>query len=160
MQVCDCILLTDDHGNGFTAIAGFGFGKNRLICKLRYDTMQVHTGNIARRHNRNDAGMTGHESVNVAKLKRCTMMRRADDLHHQRACRDGVCAKFLLPVDLRYSVDPAQCLANRTFARINRQNTVRPGGEQHRINNFCIAGAPAQHTAQRIFDGRAVRCGR
>ena len=82
-------------------------------------------------------------------------MRRAHDADPERIGRHGIGAEQIGARDLGHAVDPRQ-------ARTDRSAGGRSGGGgaahvHHRIDDLAVAGAAAEHAAQRILDLGAAR---
>ena len=87
------------------------------------------------------------------KRKPARWMRRADGPHPQRIRRDGIGAIGLGARDLRAAVEPRDARAHGlALRRRGLPVNLAARGILHRVDDLGIAGAAAEHAAQRIGD--------
>jgi hypothetical protein len=133
------------------AIQGEARRENRLVLDVRVDAIAV-----AARHvgggQQPQAGMRPLEGSHVAQGEARMGVRGADGAQEQRTGGHPVCAEVGAAVELACPVHPREPRAHR--ARLGQR-----AGAANRLDDAAIAGAAAQHAAQRRLHLRLARRG-
>ena len=147
-QVGGCVRLKGHKRHAFTAKAGGAFGNCGLVGKGRDDGKGVATGNVG---GGEDGGhtRTGGKGGQIPKGKSGMGMGRADGLHHQGAFWHHIGTEQITG-DFGRAIEPLQPHPKRgAFHRYGLWR-ITPSVTDRR-EDLAIAGAAAQHTAQRLF---------
>ena len=145
------VALADQGDDGLAAIAHLAVGQHRLVLDVGIDAETVRR-HVGRRQHRGEAPA---QRLEIAQREARPRMRRAHDADPQRIGGNAVGAELLAARELGRAVDPRQARTDGSAGR-------RRGGQRCRrihdgIDDLAVAGAAAEHAAQRILDLAARR---
>ena len=134
------------------------FGQHGLILAGRVDAVQVPPRNIRCGQHPDQSGMGRQQWAKVADAEAGVGVRAAHRPHRQPCLgRQRIRAEFFRPGHLARAID---LLDPRTHAMAHVRSGARPRCEiQHRLDDLAVAGAAAQHAAERILHLRLARGG-
>ena len=155
-QVGGCVRLKRHKRHAFTAKAGGAFGNGGLVGKGRDDGEGVAAGNVG---GGEDSGhtRTRGKSGQIPEGKGGMGMRRADGLHHQGALWRHIGTEQITG-DFGRAIKPLQPRPKRAAFQRCGGRRIAPGVTDRR-EDLAIAGAAAQHPAQRLFGLSLGRAG-
>ncbi len=127
-------------------------GKDRLVDEARDHAEGVEPGHIRRRQDGRDVAAR-REGREVTKGEARMRIGRADHPGDERALGGHIVAEKVPPLDLGEPVETP-----RRRAEFLRRHLQRIGsmGTHHRIDDLAIAGAAAEHPAQRVLHLRRI----
>ncbi len=155
----DRFALADDRQHAFAAIPGFADGKHRLVLQMRIDAEGVLAGDIRCREDPHQSGMARHKTIEIAKGEAGARVRTAQRPQPERVIGRPVGAIELGAADLRFAIEARQTGADggRGFGGGYRPGIQKQMRGPDRLDDLEVAGAAAQHAAQRIERLRLAR---
>ena len=152
------MLLADQAQHRLAVKPHAAVGEHRLILHVGKDAEAVDR-DIARRDHVDQAWMRGTQRGEIADREPRLRVRRADSPQPQRARRGAVGRIDLGSDDLRHPVDLERAKPHRCAGWCIREHRVARRAGQHRLDDLAIAGAAAEHAAERIERLRFARPG-
>ena len=151
-------VLADQRQHRLAAVAHMVLGQHRLVLVCRVDADAVAARDVGGGEDTHHPGMRGLEGCQVAEPEAGVGVRRAHGLQRQAARGLQVGAERLRPGHLGDAVDLLQPGAHRVAGSGSvRRGGDAVGGGQHRLDDLAVAGAAAQHAAQRVQHLRFAR---
>ncbi len=157
----DGVRLADEAQHRLAAEAHLAVREHRLVFHVRENAEAVDRHVACRNHGR-EAGMLREQRCNVADAKPRARARRPDGSQPERILRSRVGAVALRAGQLGDAVGLHGARADRP-ARLRRgDRDLALGRREHRLDDLAVAGAAAQHAAERVLDvaGRRVAIAR
>ena len=154
------LRLADDERDRLAAETGDLFCKGGLVGERADHAIAIFTRDIARLENGDKAGIGFDIGVRVANGEARVRMRRADRLGDERVGRPFVGAENLRPRKLFRAVQPCQAFADRAAdRRLDHNSSVEAMRRHYGLDDLAIAGAAAEHAAERLHRLRFGRRG-
>jgi hypothetical protein len=148
--------VADERDHRFATVARLALGQNRLILDVGIDAESVE-GNVRRCQHQPQAGVPGLERADPTQLESGAGMGRADHAQPEAVRWKSIGAEALAAQDLGHAIDFGQTRADGgTHAGLPSRGRWRIH-IQHRFHDLAVAGAAAQHAAERILHLGLVR---
>ncbi len=143
--------FADDDGDGLAALAGAGLGQRRLVGEGGDDAEAVVAGDVGGGEDVDLAGGFSGPGGSVADGEGGGMVRRADRAHFKRVGSGVVGAVDFGAHDLGQPVEAFDTGADGVAGLGARRGPIGDGGVANRVDDLGIAGAAAEHAAERVF---------
>ncbi len=152
----DGVGVADERRHRLAAKAHEAFRQHRLVLDVGVDSESVAARHVAVGEDAHEAGEPGLEAGERTDREFGAHVGRAHDAEPQGVGGRGVGAEALGAVELGQPIDFRQPGADRATRRRRRRIGLGPRIE-HRLDDLAVAGAAAQHAAQRVHHRRLVR---
>ena len=140
--------VADQGADGFAAVADMGLGQDGLVLAGGVDAVEVAAGDVGGGQDADQAGVGGIDRGEIAEGETGVGVRAAD-----RAQGEGwfvgqrVGAEPVGADEFGGAVDLGEAAADRVVAGWGRWG----GDVEHGVDDLAVAGAAAQHTAERVL---------
>ena len=152
IESCHRWSIANNGCHGFTAVARYVLGKNRLIGKIRMHAKAIFAGDIAGGKDSLEARRFPNKLLQIPEREFRVSVGRADDEQDQGIFGPLVRTVNILAGDFAMAVEAHKTLADWT-RRIASECRYRLGVRfHHRANNFAVAGAATEDSPEGIFD--------
>ena len=153
-------VVADEREDGLAAMLHLAVRENRLVLDMRIGAEPVDRRNVRRPQHPDEAGMSVEQRPEIPDGEGRAPVRRAHGAHPERIGRRAVGAEHLAAVDLAPSVGLGNPRADRLAgAGIVELDAVGLDRVADGGNDLLVAGAAAEHAAQRVLDRRVVGVG-
>ena len=154
------LVVADQGQHRLAAMLDLAVGEYRLVLDMRIAAETVDRRHVGRAEHPDQPGMGIQQGLQVADGEARAPMRRAHRAHPERIGRRAVRAEHLAAVDLAPAVGLGHpCPDRLAGAGVVELDAVGFDRVAHRRQDLLVAGAAAQHAAQRVLDRRVVGLG-
>ena len=152
------IVLADDQSDRFAAKPRDALRERRLVGEGADDAETIDAGDVLGGEYGDDAGMGAPIAVEVAEFEMGVCMRRTDRARGQSVRRPFVRAEDLRAREFSRAVETRKTAAHcGRLGRFGRERRLGVDGVAYGVENRAVAGATAEHAAERVLDLGVIR---